>query len=81
MAARTPQRRQHAFQARDFGFDVLAFAAAGDDRLLDRHGLAVVAACEHRDLPRVALVGRVELHEQARVLARDGPGPALEARP
>ena len=36
-----PQRGQHALEAADLVFEVLAFGTAGDDRLLDRDRLAL----------------------------------------
>ena len=40
------------------------FGLAVDDRLLDRDQRALGAGREHREVPRVAVVGRVELHDQ-----------------
>ncbi len=78
-SAGAEQRGQHPLEARDLVLEMRSARARVHDRLLDRQQLAAIAGREHREVPDVAVVGRIEPDDQATALARDGTAPALDA--
>ncbi len=79
-AARSQQGGQHALHPRELVFQVVAFRAAVDDGLLDRDQTSLGSGGEHREVPGVTVVGRVESNDQRRVLSCHRAGPSLPSR-
>ena len=79
VAAGPAQRREQALEPGELLLERLALLAGVDHRDLDRLQPVVLGRGEHREVPGAALVGGVELHDEADdVLRGDGLGPPLE---
>ena len=79
-SAGTHQRGHESFEPRDLVLEVAPVGAGVDDRLLDRHEGAAPSRCEHREMPGVGGVGRIETHDQPRVLTRHRAAPTFDPR-
>ena len=79
VAAGPAQRREQPLEPRELLLERFALLAGVDHRDLDGLEPVVLGRGEHRQVPGPALVGGVELHDEADdVLRRDGLGPPLE---
>ncbi len=78
-AARSLQRLEEPLEAHQVGLHLASLVAGVHQRDLHRREALVAALGEHRQVPRVAGVGRVELHHQRAVgLAGHRRRPAIE---
>ena len=80
-AGRSGQRRQHPLEAGELGLDLAPLVdRSGDEGPIQQGRATIDAVDQHLQHPRVALVGRVELHDELHTgRVGDGLGPPIEA--